>query len=235
MPVDDLDPPTGPGRNPYRAPEAPIGLAWTVPPVDVGLGSISVPHDLDDDDLRLWVNFDAFFDPKPLFGLIPQWVILAVVPALAGGLYLSAQGNHPLRGALGGLLLGAVGGLLLGVFAVAAMTAVTASNRRGVLRSGCCEGRTLTVGPAGLAVTTGPLRRRLTPAGNTAGLGPQTLPWAAVRLVEVRHDAVFFWVKTLEHRRRLVLPRRAFASPHEADAFLAAAVAWHAAATGESR
>jgi len=220
MRCDDFDPPTGLDRNPYESPRAPIDPVRPVDSFDVGPGALSVRHDLNDADLRLWSDFDAFYDPTPLFGVVPQWVVLAVVLGLFGGVLLSSRGTYPLRAA--------VGGPLVGLLAPAVLAALAALNRRVARRSGYCDGRTLRVGLDRLTLETGPI----TGGGPSFNLGPTDHPWAQLRKVEGRDGAIFFWVRGLERRRRLVLPRRAFATPTEADAFLAAAVAWHAAATG---
>ena len=41
-------------------------------------------HDLTDEDLRRFVNCDVFYDAKPLFGIVPQWVcyLALLVPIL---------------------------------------------------------------------------------------------------------------------------------------------------------
>lgn len=157
MSLDERD------ENPYEAPHAAIGgdhrftLPAVEPPVDATM-SISVTHDLNDDDLRRFVNCDAFYDPMPLLGFI----------------------------------------------------------------LGFCEARTLTITPWGLALTilgAKPVVLEL------ADVDPTTQSWSAVRRIDRSEDYITFW---LRGRRRLVLPRRAFSSPDEADAFLRTAMWWRA-------
>ena len=69
---------------------------------DVGKHVLSVAHDLTDDELRRFCNFDVFYDPMPMLGFIPQWAwfvgFTAIAGALAGFALLPIQDGHPLRG-----------------------------------------------------------------------------------------------------------------------------------------
>lgn len=77
---------------------------------------------------------------------------------------------------------------------------------------------------------TGDYRLEIRPSGLSwsGELSDATIRWAAYTCVRGTADQIYFYQ---QQRARLYVPRRAFASPEEAEAFLQAAKEWHAAAT----
>ena len=51
-----------------------------------GEGWFSLQHDLTDDELKRFVDFDVFYDPMPWFGFIPQWTLLAAIGAIVSAM-----------------------------------------------------------------------------------------------------------------------------------------------------
>ncbi len=60
----------------------------------------------------------------------------------------------------------------------------------------------------------------------SAELGESTLKWPAFSQIRGTPDALYFY---RSRRSAMIIPRRAFAAPDEADALLQAAAQWHAA------
>lgn len=213
MSLDERD------ENPYEAPHAAIGgdhrftLPAVEPPVDA-TKSISVTHDLNDDDLRRFVNCDAFYDPMPLLGFIPQWVWLMPLTAAMGFVFGVAR--------LGSFRTGLLMAPVLCLIVLVVLIVKHKSNRHRANTLGFCEARTLTITPWGLALTISGAKPVVL---ELADVGPTTQSWSAVRRIDRSEDYITFW---LRGRRRLVLPRRAFSSPDEADAFLRTAMWWRA-------
>ena len=67
---------------PPRYDERPAQSA-TQPVAGTG-GTLSITHDLTNDELKRFYGFDFFYDPKPLFGFIPQWIWLIPIVAAIG-------------------------------------------------------------------------------------------------------------------------------------------------------
>ena len=71
-----------------------------------GEGWFSLQHDLTDDELKRFVDFDVFYDPMPWFGFIPQWTLLAAIGAIVSAMIgLGRPGScihDPASAALGG-------------------------------------------------------------------------------------------------------------------------------------
>jgi len=222
---DDFDPLAALDRNPYEAPHAPIDPAPPVRPVDsldVGPGALSVRHDLTDADLRLWLEFEfpPTYDPMPAFGFVPKWVMWAAAACCLSPCMVLICNASP--------VLLAVGTALTGLLVAAGVAAHRGLRRRAVRRAGYCDGRTLTVGPGGLTLTTGPIEPG---GGESFGLGAAAHPWGDFWGIRTRDDSIFFWRSGPKRRRRLVVPLRAFATRNSAAAFFAASSSWHAAAT----
>jgi hypothetical protein len=208
--------------NPYQAPRAPIGRGKRRGhslgdfPGDV-TQPLSVTHDLYDDDLRRLSNFDTFYDPRPLFGFIPQWVYsLAFMTAMCAA---TARPSY---------WIGAGTGAVIGLVMLGAMTWGAASNRRAALRAGLCEGRLATISPQGLRIET-PHAQAVKKAIFKPCLVEGFTPWAYIRKIEISDHDLTFW----KHGRivRLIIPRHAFPTSTESEAFFQAANWWHSAAT----
>lgn len=210
-----------PDSDPYAAPRDPLGpeRGRSRPAEQSSLGvrgPISVTHDLSDDDLRLYEDCDAFYDPRPLFGFIPQWVWLIPITASIGCVFGMLR--------MGSSRAAFVSAPALSVVVLAVMVAMARARRNTARLAGLCEDRTLTITPEGFSLTipgAHPAPKEL------ASVGPVEHPWGDVREIEATEDFVTFWRKGPS---RLVLPRRAFPGPAEADAFLQAAILWHAEA-----
>ena len=218
------------GRDPDWEPdpyEAPWALSEPLGPQAIGRGHpknlLSVTHDLTDDELRRFVNFDVYHDPMPLLGLIPQWVLLASFAGAAGAVAgLGTVNTNP--AIIFGVLTFPV--LFLGI-----LDLMAASRRRHAQALGLCEERTVTVSPRGLSVQI--------PAARTTSMiaiGPAMRSWSDIRLVSISEDDLTFWMRRSfrdpEGRARMIVPLRTFAKPAEAAAFENAARRWHAVATG---
>jgi hypothetical protein len=185
--------------------------------------ALSVTHDLTDDELRRFVNFDVFYDPMPAFGFIPQWVYLSAFWAVLG--------------AVCGLTFGNASAIVLGGSAFSAAFLGLAElrfarNRQRARELGLCDGRTVTITPRGLSV-------RIPGAGETSltAIGPLTVRWSAIRKISVSERDLTFWMQPagqdLEGRARMNVPLRAFGSPGQVAAFESAARRWHSIARGE--
>jgi hypothetical protein len=186
---------------------------------------MSVTHDLTDEELRRFVNFDVFYDPMPMFGFISQWVwflaVLAVLGALGG--FAAFRSRTAL----------VFGGLLTPIVMLRVMESATERRRQQARQLGLCDGRIVSVSPRGIAV-------RIPYAEETsmAGIGPLTRPWSGIRKVSTSDEDIVFWMRPaagdLEGRARIVVPLRAFSSAAEAAAFENTARRWHADAGGEN-
>ena len=102
------------------------------------------------------------------------------------------------------------------------MILITLYKRAAVRNATLCERRTLSISPKGLTLKL-PLVIKV--SKDMATLGPQNRPWASIRGIEATNTDLVFW---LNGRNRLLVPRRAFPTPEEADRFLQAATTWHA-------
>src|SRR3954447_20551748 len=104
--------------DPYEAPQAASGPLGPRAMAPAGhKKAFAVTHDLTDQELRRFVNFDVYHDPKPMLGFIPQWVVIASSLAAAGALGgLSAVGSNRAI-AFGGLTLPIVVLMILDVTA----------------------------------------------------------------------------------------------------------------------
>jgi hypothetical protein len=124
----------------------------------------------------------------------------------------------------------ALGGITLPAVMLAVMEVRAAAKRREARALGLCEGRTVTVSPAGLSVRI-PGARKTT----MTAIGPENRAWGHIRRVTVNNDDLTIWMQpTLpdpEGRARVVVPLRVFPSRAEADAFVNATQYWHQAAT----
>ncbi len=213
--------------NPYEA-----KWASSEPPGAKSLRSpdhkeaLSVTHDLTDDELRRFVNFDVFYDPMPFLGRIPQWAVFVLFAAMFGAL---GGLTVPRKSTITTVVIGAVmcPVLILGLFDLA--TAVSRHHARAI---GLCDGRTVTVSATGLSVQIPASKRTSMP-----GIGPLVLSWSGIRKISTSERDLMFWMRPscpdLEGRLRVVVPLRAFASNAEAVAFETAAQRWHAIAVGE--
>jgi hypothetical protein len=210
--------------NPYEAPRAALGPLDPRAMAPAGhKKAFAITHDLTDQELRRFVNFDVYHDPKPMLGLVPQWVAIALMAAAAGALGgLTAVGSSRAI---------AFGGLTSPVVVLMMLDVAAAVRRRHARALGLCEGRTVTVTPWGPSVQVPGARRT-----SMIAIGPEVRAWCEIRLVSISEDDLTFWMRPtpadLEGRARVIVPLRAFADRAEAAAFGNAARYWHAAATG---
>jgi hypothetical protein len=63
---------------------------------------------------------------------------------------------------------------------------------------------------------------------SSAQMGQGVLKWTAIERIDATREHIFFY---LDKIRPVIIPRRAFASPATAEAFIEKAARWHAAAT----
>ena len=188
-----------------------------------GEGWFSLQHDLTDDELKRFVDFDVFYDPMPWFGLIPQWTLLAAIGAIVGAMIGLGRPGSTLGLVLRASLMSA-GFLLL-------LDLVARGSRAHARRLGLCDNRVVCIFHWGLQVV-------IPGAGNATlkTIGPQSLSWRRIRRISSDARDLTFWMRPtaldFEGRSRIVVPFRAFATAHEARAFEDAARRWHAAATG---
>jgi hypothetical protein len=214
-------PRSDPEFNPYAAPRAPLGpdpvRSGPTSQVSPGAqGPISVTHELTDRDLRRFADCDAFYDPMPLFGFIPQWFWLILITVCIGFVFGIVR-IHSFKAAL-------VSGPVFSSIVFALLVFRANAMRNSARLAGLCEKRILTIAPQGLKLTIPGVRA----VPQTLGpFGPLEHAWADYRKIEAMEEYIFFW---LTGRSRLVLPRQAFTSPGDADAFLQAANRWHAEA-----
>lgn len=186
--------------------------------------ALSVTHDLTDSELRRFINFDVYYDPMPMLGFIPQWVLLVVIfGSLGVGLGFMSIKTPSLRIILGGLIFPL---LFLVIFHM-----VTATMRRQARGLGLCRGRTVTISPRGLFVQIPGAR------GTMIGIGAGMHSWSEIRKISASKDDLTFWMRPTppgdwEGRVRVNVPLRVFASAAEAAMFTDAARRWHAIATG---
>ncbi len=185
--------------------------------------TLSVTHDLTDDELRRFVEFDTYYDPMPMFDLIPQWVVIAMFFAAFG--------------AFAGLMAGqstvamVVGGLILPLVFLKMLEAIAAERRRHARAIGLCEGRIVTISPRGLSV-------EIPGAKGTyvLAIGRERRSWIDIRKISISEDDLTFWMRPvfpdLEGRARVIVPLRAFADRTEAADFETASRRWHAVANG---
>jgi hypothetical protein len=218
---NDLRPSAESQFNPYAPPIAsdqtraqdsrPVMPLFTEQP-----WAISVTHDLTDEDLRRFVNCDVFYDARPLFGIVPQWVwYLASVVAVL--FFVSFPLTHS-PGISAGCAV-ALGAVVFGI-----MVLFARSTRALARLSGLCDKRTLAITPHNLTVT---IPEAKSISKNLVTVGPVDYAWTDVRKIETRAGYVLFW---LEGRSRLVLPLRVFPSDGDARAFLEAANRWRKSA-----
>jgi hypothetical protein len=192
---------------------------------DGGKYVVSVTHDLTDDELRRFCNFDVFYDPMPSLGFIPQWAWFAGVIAVASAIIAFALFRSKTAAVLGGLVVPIV---------VVRLQESAAESRRQQARAlGLCDGRIVSVSPRGLSV-------RIPDAEETemTGVGPLTRLWIAIRKISRTDEDLMFWLRPgagdTEGRMRVVVPLRVFAGPAEADEFESTARRWYAEAGGEN-
>jgi hypothetical protein len=192
---------------------------------DGGKYVLSVTHELTDDELRRFCNFDVFYDPMPSLGVIPQWAWVVGLVAIAGALVAFGFFHSRMAAVLGGLIAPIV---------VLRLQESAVDHRRQQARAlGLCDGRIVSVSPRGLSV-------RIPDAEETTmtGIGPLTRLWMAIRKISLTDEDIMFWMRPgpgdTEGRTRVVVPLCAFASPSEAADFENAARQWHAEAGGEN-
>jgi hypothetical protein len=184
---------------------------------------LSVTHDLTDDELRRFVEFDTYYDPMPMLGFIPQWVLIAMFFGTFGAVAGLMSGQS--RVAM------VVGGLILPLVFLKMLEGVAAERRRHARAIGLCEGRIVTITPRGLSV-------EIPGASETSviAIGRQRRSWKEFRKISTNEVDLTFWMRPvfpdLEGRARVVIPLRAFADRTEAAAFETAARRWHAVANG---
>ncbi len=192
---------------------------------DGGKNVVSVTHDLTDDELRRFCNFDVFYDPMPSLGFIPQWAWFIGFTAIAGAVIAFALFRS--RMAL------VLGGLIAPIVIVRLLESRAEGRRRQARAEGLCDGRIVSISPRGLSV-------RIPDAEETTmtGVGPLTRLWIAIRKISRTDEDIMFWMRPgpgdTEGRTRVVVPLCAFASPSEATDFENAARHWHAEAGGEN-
>ncbi len=211
--------------------------------------AISVTHDLTDGELRRFVNFDLYYDPMPLLGFIPQWVLLYLIFGVVGaGVGLMAvkfilpsilepmTTSRDFREVSSALVrvinfcppsVGVIATppIFLGIFQF------VAARRRSRARAlGLCRGRTVTISPLGLSVQI--------PAaiGTMVAIGPGMRLWSDIRKITNTEDDLTFWMRPTppfdwEGRARVIVPLRVFADGSEAAVFVDAARRWHAVAS----
>ena len=228
--------------NPYAPPGAtdpgrvetllPLPGFVSAGPLSPAGASLSVLHDLTDDDLKRFVELDFFYDPKPMLGFVPQWLFLVVIAGLCGGIATWGKWESaPL----------AVAVTIAAPFLLAtSLSFVAGHNRRAARAGGFLEGRRITINSDGvgvgyppdsdadLAVTQQRAKlRRITlaehPVLKNTGLAEALHPWASFRGVEFRRESLIFWQ---DGRRRLVIPVRAFPTTEAAETFARTAVGW---------
>ncbi len=205
--------------NPYAPPRTPNRpgdrLSQSEPQPAAGQPrSLSITHDLTDDELKRFYGFDFFYDPVPLFGFIPQWIWLIPVIAAIGFVH----GLGMMHSVKAGMVESPVVALIVTILMMLLIRYKRATVRSATL----CEKRTLTITAKGLTLKF-PLVVKV--ARDMATLGPQNRRWVDVREVESTKADIVFWLKG---RDRLLVPRRAFPTMEEADRFLQAATEWHA-------
>ncbi len=192
---------------------------------DGGEHVLSITHDLTDDELRRFCNFDVFYDPMPSLGFIPQWAWVVGITAIAGALVAFAFFRSRMAVVLGGLITPIV--------ALRIQESGVEQRRQRARMLGFCDGRIVSVSPRGLSV-----RIPDASAATMIGVGPLTRLWIAIRKISRTDEDIMFWMRPTpgdaEGRRRVVVPLRAFASPAEAADFENAARRWHAEAGGEN-
>jgi hypothetical protein len=186
---------------------------------------LSVTHDLTDDELRRFCNFDVFYDPMPSLGFIPQWAWFVGITAAAGALAAFAFFQSRMAVVLGGLITPIV---------VLRIQESGAEQRRRQARTlGFCDGRIVSISPRGLSVRIPDAKE-----ATMTGIGPLTRLWIAIRKISRTDEDLIFWMRPTpgdaDGRTRVVVPLRAFASPAEAADFENAARRWHAEAGAEN-
>jgi hypothetical protein len=186
--------------------------------------TLSITHDLTDDELRRFVEFDVYYDPMPMLGFIPQWLVIVLITGAAGAGMGLMTASTTMAMVQGGLALPIV---MLGILHITA-----AAHRRQARASGLCDGRTVTISPRGLAVEI-PFAR----GASMIAIGPMKRSWSDIRKISISENDLTFWMQPtflvdLEGRARLIVPLRAFASAGDAATFEQTARCWHAAATG---
>jgi hypothetical protein len=206
------------GYNPYAPPRTGADPSATRPPASAfspqSPGAISVTHDLSDHDLKRFVDCDVFYDPQPFLGFIPQWLwFFAMVAGLA---YLLSIPTTKSRA------LSAGGAALVVVMTLFSLLKRCGSRRNIARQLGLCKDRTITITPAGLAVTIPAVSHV---SRGLATVGPVVHPWGDIRKVTERKDYLIFW---LEGRYRVVLPMHVFTRNEDAFAFVESAKRWHA-------
>ena len=213
--MDELDPytpPTGRLRRdrvvaPGPSAPSPGTILW-------------VDHDLDDRDLRRMPECDLFYDPVPLLGFIPQWIVVGGILNAVGLIAMLSwlPRDTPIHMVSKAGLVGMLGAISI-LYGIHSKMTV---NRKAVRAAGLCEGRRMTITADGLRV-------RITgrPEALLFGLGEGTAPWSEFRRVQFLGGYLIFW---MAGRRRLVVPERAFPSARDADAFALAAASWIVAA-----
>src|SRR4051794_34064815 len=153
MAREESDSQRGFDDNPYRAPRAPIGPGKRRGhPIGEFTGDltqpISITHELCEDDLRRLLNFDTFYDPIPLLGVIPQWIYVLVGISVMCS-FAAARWFPSVPFWLSGIV-----GLIFGSVNLGVSTLIFANNRRLALQAGVCEHRSATISPQGLLIET---------------------------------------------------------------------------------
>jgi hypothetical protein len=222
---EESDSQRGSDDNPYRAPRAPIGAGKRRGhPIGEFTGDITQPisitHELSEDDLRRLLNFDTFYDPIPLLGVIPQWIYVLV--GISSLFSFAAARRFP---SVPFWFCGIIG-LIAGLVHLGVSTLVFANNRRLALQAGVCEHRSATISPQGLLIETPNAQINFTFVLRSHVEG--FIPWANIRKIETSNDDIIFWQKG---RKRLIIPRRAFPTSTESERFFQAAKLWHSASS----
>ncbi len=209
--------------DPYEAPWASGEAPGRPPAAAMTKKTLSVTHDLTDDELRRFVEFDVYYDPMPMLGFVPQWGLIGVFFVMAGAVVGLIAGQSKVAMIAGGMVLPLVFLKLLEHH--------VAERRRHARAMGLCDGRIVTITPRGLSV-------EIPGASETSviAIGRQRRSWKEFRKISTNEVNLTFWMRPvfpdLEGRARVVVPLRAFADRTEGAAFETAARRWHAVANG---
>lgn len=223
---------TPPGDlNPYAAPNSPSieGRSIVSGTAPRPGSTFEIRHNLTDRDLKRFLECDFFYDPKPVFGIFPQWIFLMGIIALMGGVATWLKTESAPFACAAALLLPILFGVL--------MVAAAAANRSHARSGGFLEGRRITIAAEGLRVdypaATGleqaELSRRQArtmaqqPALRNSGLAAAFYTWNDFRAVEFFRGDLILWQ---QGRRRLVIPVQAFETVDAAETFAKAAAGW---------
>lgn len=235
-------------RNPFAPPFAAIRAERSVvqaafPPPR---GSVyAIRHDLTDHDLKRFYGLDFFYDPTPLFGLIPQWIILILILLAMANIAVLWSGYSILNDLrlwsklptwLFGLAAGGVAAAATCTGSLARMSQLRRSARDG----GFLLGRQITISELGVQVSYPQFadedrlafeareRKQVEtvarlPVLSQTGIVAAIYPWRDFTRVAFRDGYLIFW---LSGRSRLVIPTQVFASRDAAETFALAAAGW---------